>query len=287
MLEIESLHVGYGGCLVLQGVDLQVEPGETLALIGPNGAGKSTLIRAISGALPPHNGEIRLAGKNIAGLSQMEQARYRSVVPQARQLPGSFTVYQTVLLGRTPYLGWLGHPGKSDHEHVHRALEQTNASSLSDRLVGTLSGGEQQRVLLARALAQDTPVLLLDEPTTHLDLQYQSSLLNLVSKLSIRKNLAVLMVLHDLNTAGIYADRVALLYRGQIFAQGTPEEVLTRENLTEVFGVPVNVVVHPEYGTPLILPDGVHNAARLKKTLGLVESGARYRDVFMRFYHLQ
>jgi iron complex transport system ATP-binding protein len=186
----------------------------------------------------------------------MQRARWLAVVPQARSLPAAFTVYDTVLLGRTPYLGWLGQASAADHTKTRLAIERTQTGELAQRRVGELSGGEQQRVLLARALAQETPVLLLDEPTTHLDLRHQSSLLNLVRELAAQQDLAVLMVLHDLNLASIYADRVALLVNGRLEALGSPHSVLTERNLAEVYRVPVHVIPHPEYGNPLILPDG-------------------------------
>lgn len=256
MLEIYDLHVAYTDRPVLSGVSLEVQPGEILAVIGPNGAGKSTLLRAVSGVIPWRSGSVRVAGQELSRLSPAMRARHLAVVPQARSLPAAFTVYQTVLMGRTPYLGWLGQAGALDHAHVRLALERARLNNLAQRRVGELSGGEQQRVLLARALAQDTPVLLLDEPTTHLDLQHQSSLLNLVRQLAAGQNLAVLMVLHDLNLAGLYADRVALLVQGRLLANGSPQEVLTEHNLAAVYNIPVHVVPHPDYGTPLILPDG-------------------------------
>ena len=256
MLKIEGLSVSYGKRRVLRGDSLSVESGEVVALIGPNGSGKSTLIRAVSGVLPVQSGTIRVDGRAVSELSTMERARYLAVVPQARNMPPAFSVYESILLGRTPYLGWLGRAGESDHERVQYALERTQMLPLSDRMVGELSGGEQQRVLLARALAQDTPVLLLDEPTTHLDLQHRESLVNLVRELAKGKNLAVLVVLHDLNMASLYADRVSMLVDGQIQATGTPSEVLTEANLSRVYNVPVHIIPHPEYGNPLILPDG-------------------------------
>ena len=257
MLEIQSLTVAYQDQPVLEELDLTVRKGEVLAVVGPNGAGKSTLIRALSGVLSPRHGHVTLDGSDLDTLSVTSRARLLAVVPQARQLPGAFTVYQTVLLGRTPYLGWLGTAGRADHAVVKYAMHQTDTLALSDRRVGELSGGEQQRVLLARALAQDAPVLLLDEPTTHLDLQHQSHLLNLVRGLAQQRGLTVLMVVHDLNLASLYADRVALMAEGRIFACGIPEDVLTSENLTNIYHVPVNVISHPEYGKPLILPDGL------------------------------
>jgi iron complex transport system ATP-binding protein len=256
MLEIQSLCALYGKRLVLDHVSISVKAGEILVVIGPNGAGKSTLIRTVSGVMPIQGGSIRIAGEDLSRLSAAQRARCLAVVPQARNLPAAFTVYQTVLLGRTPYLGWLGQTEKRDEARVGRALELTHLQDLAERRVGELSGGEQQRVLLGRALAQDTPVLLLDEPTTHLDLQHQSSLLNLVRNLASEHQLAVLMVLHDLNLAGLYADRVALLVEGRLQALGTPQEVLTEQSLEAVYRIPVHVIRHPEYGTPLILPDG-------------------------------
>jgi iron complex transport system ATP-binding protein len=256
MLEINSISAGYGKRCALQDISLEVSAGEIMVVIGPNGAGKSTLIRAVSGALSPTKGSVRVAGKELTHLSANQRARYLAVVPQARNLPAPFTVYQSVLLGRTPYLGWLGQTRSQDHSKTRLALEHTLTLALAERRVGELSGGEQQRVLLARALAQDTPVLLLDEPTTHLDLQHQSSLLNLVRQQASENRLAILMVLHDLNLASLYADRVALLVEGRLQAIGTPEQVLTEEKLSSIYHVPVHVVPHPDYGSPLVLPDG-------------------------------
>src|SRR5512141_2098656 len=256
MLKIEGLSVSYGKRRVLRGVSLEVQSGEILALIGPNGSGKSTLIRAASGVLPVQGGSVYVDGKAVSQLSTMERARYLAVVPQARNMPPAFSVYESILLGRTPYLGWLGRAGEHDHERVRYALERTQMEPFADRMVGELSGGEQQRVLLARALAQDTPVLLLDEPTTHLDLQHREALVHLVRELARTRQLAVLMVLHDLNLASLYADRVSLLVDGEMQATGTPDEVLTEATLSRVYNVPVHVIPHPEYGNPLILPDG-------------------------------
>jgi len=266
MLEINLLSVTYrqtdpSGVLALDQVSLSVQPGEILVVIGPNGAGKSTLIRAVSGALPYLSGSVSVNGKDLAHLSSIQRARQLAVVPQARNMPAAFTVFQSVLMGRTPYLGWLGQTNSQDHRVTRHSLEQTLTLELAERRVGELSGGEQQRVLLARALAQDTPVLLLDEPTTHLDLQHQSSLLNLVRQLADDKKLAVLMVLHDLNLASLYADRVALLVAGRVRAIGTPQEVLTEQDLSSVYNIPVHVIPHPDYGSPLVLPDGRFGAS--------------------------
>jgi iron complex transport system ATP-binding protein len=259
MLVIDSLSAKYGPRTVLQDLSLSVQEGEVLAVLGPNGAGKSTLIRAISGVHPLASGRVLLDGNDLTRLSSMQRARYMAVVPQARELPGGYTVFQTVLMGRTPYLSWLGHHNQHDLERVNSALEKTHTMELAQRKVGELSGGEQQRVLLARALAQDAPILLLDEPTTHLDLQHQSTLLNLVRQLCLESRFSVLMVLHDLNLASLYADRVALVSEGSLAAVGTPAEVLVADILLQVFKVPVHIIPHPDYGSPLVLPDGKAN----------------------------
>lgn len=257
MLDIQSLSVAYGDNPVLDTVSLHIQAGEIAAVIGPNGAGKSTLIRAVSGIIPKVSGQITIAGQALSSLSPAQRARYLAVVPQARQLPAAFSVRQIVLLGRTPYLGWLGKSGPSDYELVEWAMVKTQIHKFANRKVSELSGGEQQRVLLARALVQNAPVMLLDEPTTYLDLQHQSGLLNLVRQLAEEQNLAVLLVLHDLNLAGLYAHKVALLQAGKIHTIGTPYEVLTSQNLSSVYNVPVQVTAHPAYGTPLVLPEGV------------------------------
>lgn len=257
MLKIQNISVDYGARRVLHDVSLDVQSGEVLALIGPNGAGKSTLIRAVSGVIPIRAGHVRTNGDDFATLSPMQRARYIAAVPQAVSLPPAFTVWETVLMGRTPYLGFLGHASNADEEAARRSLERVHASDLSERRVGELSGGEAQRVLLARALTQSTPILLLDEPTAHLDLQYQVSLLELVRDLARKDNLAVLIALHDLNLAARYADRLALMVAGQIRVVGSPRAVLTPELISQAYCLPVHVVENPFTGGPLILPDFV------------------------------
>ncbi len=256
MLQLKSLSVRFGARRVVDQVSLEVKRGEVVALIGPNGAGKTTLMRAASGVVPLETGSIWVDGRDIAKLSLVQRAGYLGVVPQARNLPAAFSVWQAVLLGRTPYLGWLGQTSAHDVERAEWSLERTQLIQLKDRLIGELSGGEQQRVLLARALAQETPILLMDEPTTYLDLHHQSVLLNLIRQLAREGSLAVLMALHDLNLAALYADRVALIVNGRLLAEGLPAQVLTADLLSQAFDVPVHVVIHPDYGTPLVLPDG-------------------------------
>jgi iron complex transport system ATP-binding protein len=254
MLKIQNLSVSYGPRRVLHDVSLDVASGEVLALIGPNGAGKSTLIRAASGVIP-YTGHVRTNGDDFASLSTIQRARYIATVPQAVSLPPAYTVWETVLFGRTPHLGFLGQPSQKDEEIARQALARVSALPFAERRVGELSGGEQQRVLLARALCQSTPILLLDEPTAHLDLQYQVGLLELVSELAHRDRLAVLIALHDLNLAAHYADRIALMVAGKIKAIGSAREVLQPELIQEAYCLPVQVVKHPFLDIPLVLPE--------------------------------
>ena len=253
MLRIENLSASYGPRKILHNISLDVQSGEVLALIGPNGAGKSTLIRAASGVIP-YTGHVRTNGDDFASLSPMQRAKYIATVPQAVSMPPAYTVWETVLLGRTPYLGFLGQVSEKDEEIARQSLQRVSALSFADRRIGELSGGEQQRILLARALCQSTPILLLDEPTAHLDLQYQVSLLELVSELAHKDNLAVLVALHDLNLAAHYADRIALMVAGNIKAVGKPKEVLQPELIAEAYCLPVQVVKHPFLDVPLVLP---------------------------------
>ena len=254
MLKIQDLSVSYGARRILHEISLNVQSGEVLALIGPNGAGKSTLIRAASGVIP-YAGHVRTNGDDFASLPPIQRAKYIATVPQAVSMPPAYTVWETVLLGRTPYLGFLGQPSQKDEEIARHSLQRVSALQFAERRVGELSGGEQQRVLLARALCQSTPILLLDEPTAHLDLQYQVGLLELVSELAHKDNLAVLVALHDLNLAAHYADRIALMVAGKIKAMGKPKEVLQPKLIAEAYCLPVQVVQHPFLDIPLVLPE--------------------------------
>lgn len=257
MLILTSLQVAYGKKTVLKDLSLQVEAGEILALIGPNGAGKTTLIHSVSGTLPLCAGQVQVQGRDVAKLGVAERAKLLAVVPQARQMGGAYSVQQAVMMGRTAYMGWLGRESESDQAAVELALKQTHLEDFAERSIAQLSGGEQQRVLLARALAQSTPVLLLDEPTNHLDLQYQTNLLSLVRKLAKEKNLAVMMAMHDLNLASSVADKVALLVDGEVKHFGTPQKVLRSDLISDAYQTPVEVVAHPETGVPIIFPKGV------------------------------
>jgi iron complex transport system ATP-binding protein len=257
MLKIFSMQVSYGTKVVLQDVSLKVAPGEILALIGPNGAGKTTLVRAVSGTIPLDCGQICVNEQDLSTLSSAQRARVLAVVPQARQLGGAYSVEQAVMMGRTAHMSWIGRESENDKTLVQLALEQTQLDAFSQRSIAQLSGGEQQRVLLARALAQSTPVLLLDEPTNHLDLQHQTNLLALVRKLTKTKQLAVVVAMHDLNLVSFIADKVALLVNGRLVCFGTPQEVIQPETISNAYQTAVDVVSHPDSGAPIIFPKGV------------------------------
>jgi iron complex transport system ATP-binding protein len=259
LLKIEALDVSYGANLVLQNVSLDVPPGEILALIGPNGAGKTTLVRAVSGTVPLVSGGVYVNGQDLSRFTTAQRARVLAVVPQARQLGGAFTVEQAVMMGRTAHMSWLGRESEADRTAVRQALRQAQLGDFAQRQIAKLSGGEQQRVLLARALAQSTPVLLLDEPTNHLDLQHQTNLLSLVRKLAEEKHLAVMMAMHDLNLVSFFADKVALLVEGRLISTGTPQEVIRADYISEAYQTPVEIVSHPVSGAPIIFPRGVLN----------------------------
>lgn len=254
MLQVNSISVSYGKRRVLSEVSLNLAAGQMLALIGPNGAGKSTLIRALAGVVRLDGGQALVNGQDINSLDTFARARLMAFVPQVFQLPPAFTAWETVLLGRTPHLNWLGQLSERDQAIARRAMERTHTLELAERRAGELSGGEQQRLLLARALAQETPILIMDEPTTHLDLQYQISLLDQVRALARQDNKAVLVVMHDLNLVARYADRVALLLDGRLQAHGCPAQVLTPALLSRAYKLPLQVLPIDSSGAAFIAP---------------------------------
>jgi len=253
-LEAREVTCGYNGRAVLRELSLATRKGEVLALIGPNGAGKTTLLRALARLMRPGEGVVLLDDRDLWRLPPGVVARRVAVAPQTEGASWPLTVEQAVVLGRAPHRGWLLPYSSADWQSVEKALRMTGMEPLRHRLVAELSGGEQRRVVLARALAQEPRVLLLDEPTTHLDLKYQAEVLDLVQRLAHQGGLSVVVTMHDLNHAAMCADRVALLVSGSLLAVGLPAEVLTPERLACAYGVPVAVTRHPVYGTPMVTP---------------------------------
>jgi iron complex transport system ATP-binding protein len=259
MLQIRDLTLAYGERVALRDVSLSLARGELLGVVGPNASGKSSLIRAITNVVTPQQGEVRLDGSPVRRISQREMAQRVAVVPQNPALPEAFTALEVVLMGRTPHLGLLQSERRADWAAVRRALEQTDAWHLVDRRIGELSGGERQRVVVARALAQETPLLLLDEPTAHLDVGHQATVLELVLRLcrsdgADSRPKAVLAVVHDLTLAAQYCDRLAMLSEGCLVALGSPQEVLTPQVLASVYRTQVSVFPHPLTGRPVVTP---------------------------------
>jgi iron complex transport system ATP-binding protein len=254
MLELTRVSFRYGTRTILTDISFTVQPGQVVGLLGPNGSGKSTLVRLAAGLLRPHAGQVRLDGRDVVSLRRMEIAQRVAVLPQDAPLPETFTGWEVVLVGRTPHLGWLTSEGPADRAIARHALELVNAEAFAARRVGEISGGERQRLLLARALAQEPDVLLLDEPTVHLDLAHQLGTLDLVSSLARTAGLAVLGVFHEINLAAEYCDDLVLLRAGQVIAQGSPATTLTAELMRALYNVRLPILYHPQSGRPVVVP---------------------------------
>ncbi|WP_182066502.1 heme ABC transporter ATP-binding protein [Curtobacterium sp. ME12] len=247
---VDRLGVAIGGRPLLDGVDLTVAFGEVLALVGPNGAGKSTLLRAVAGDLP-HTGSVSIDGALSGSERPILTARRRAVLEQDNAVAFGFRVGEVVRMGRAPWRGT--NRADADDTVVARVLDQMELAARIDQTLPSLSGGERARASFARVLAQETPVLLLDEPTAALDLRHQEAVLD-TARAHARAGGAVVVVLHDLSLAGAYADRVAMLADGRIVAVGTPTEVLTADRISDVYRQPVAVIPDPNTGTPVVVP---------------------------------
>lgn len=257
-LEISNVRFGYNDHNVLEDISLCIQAGQVVGLIGPNGSGKSTLIKLSTGLCHPNQGTITVFGQSPLKWRKRELAKRIAYVPQISHLPPGFTVWESTMLGRTPYLGFLGMSREQDRRITRRALEWVDISKLAERKIGELSGGERQRVVLARALAQEPDCLLLDEPTTHLDLHHQVTILTLVRKLVTDRGLSALVVLHDLNLASTFTDHLLFLFDGKVIAQGSPEEVLCPELMHRIYGDNVATFPRPDNGgRPAVLPRNV------------------------------
>jgi len=257
-IEAQSLDAAYptSDGLVLQGLELTVAEGEIVALVGPNGSGKSTLLRALGRILKPKGGAVMLEGSSLAGLPTRDVAQKLALLPQGPTLSNDLTVAELVWMGRSPHQGWFGLPNAGARDAVDWAARETSVTPLLQRNVSDLSGGERQRVWLAMALAQQPRLLLLDEPTTFLDLAHQLELLDLVHYLNAEHGLTVVMVLHDLNLAGRYADHLVALRDGRLVAHGSPTEIVTPTLVRDVFGLEAHVIEDPVSHTPLVIPLG-------------------------------
>ena len=255
-LRADGVTLAYGERVVVDGLDLDVLPGKVTAVIGPNGCGKSTVLRALGRLLKPTAGQVVLDGKRIDRTPTREVAKVIALLPQSPTAPEGLTVADLVARGRHPHQAWYRQWSSDDESAVATALDRTGIADLADRPIDELSGGQRQRAWISMALAQGTDLLLLDEPTTYLDLSHQVEVLELVRRLNREADRTVVMVLHDLNLAARYADHLIAMRDGRIVAAGDPSAVVTESLLAEVFSLAARVIPDPVSGSPLVVPIG-------------------------------
>ncbi|MFB6467498.1 ABC transporter ATP-binding protein [Cytobacillus sp. Hz8] len=256
VIETQNLTLSYGDSIIIKELDLQIPKGEITVFIGGNGCGKSTLLRSIARLLKPKAGTVLLDGKAIAKMPSKEVAKQMAMLPQSPIAPEGLTVLQLVKQGRFPYQTWLKQWTEEDEIKVNQALQATRMVDLKDRLVDSLSGGQRQRAWIAMTLAQDTDIILLDEPTTYLDMTHQIEILDLLFELNAKEKRTVVMVLHDINLACRYAHNIVAIQGGKIYAHGKPEAVINSSLVKHVFNLDCKVTIDPLFGTPLCIPYG-------------------------------
>ena len=260
-LRARDLTLGYGDADVVSGLDLTVPDGRITVIVGANASGKSTLLRGLARLLSPRRGDVLLDGTPLRDLRSVDVARVVGFLPQSPVAPDGITVADLVGRGRYPHQGWFRKWNADDDEAVAGALEAMGVADLAGRSLSSLSGGQRQRVWVAMALAQDTDILLLDEPTTFLDINHQVELLDLLTDLNRRSGRTIVLVLHDLNLACRYADHIVAMKHGRILAQGPPAGIIDEDTVTRVFGLPCVVIPDPLSGTPMIVARGRHHVA--------------------------
>ncbi|MFG3168904.1 ABC transporter ATP-binding protein [Streptomyces sp. NPDC048200] len=260
-LRANGLRLGYDSRTVVDGLDLVVPPGRITAIVGANACGKSTLLRALARLMAPRAGTVELDGRALHSMPSRELAQRLGILPQSPVAPEGLTVVDLVNRGRSPHQTWWRQWSRADEQAVRQALGATGMTDLADRPVDELSGGQRQRAWIAMAVAQGTEVLLLDEPTTYLDLAHQIDVLDLITDLNRREHRTIVMVLHDLNQACRYADHVVAMKSGRIVAEGSPAEVITVETVEDVFDLNCRITTDPVSDTPLVIPMGRHHGA--------------------------
>lgn len=259
-LSAERVTLGYGDRVVIDSLDFEVAPGKITAIVGANGCGKSTLLRSLARLLTPSSGSVTLDGLELRSRKSKEVARILGLLPQNPLAPEGIAVTDLVGRGRHPYQRPLAPWSRADYEAVAAALDATEITDLADRAVDELSGGQRQRVWIAMALAQETDILLLDEPTSFLDVAHQVDVLDLLTDLNRQRGTTIVMVLHDLNLAARYADQLVAMCNGHIHAVGSPLDVITAETVRHVFGLESRVITDPLSGAPLVLPRGRYHS---------------------------
>ncbi|WP_435653790.1 ABC transporter ATP-binding protein [Corynebacterium stationis] len=258
-LHVKDVSVGYGERTVLDTLNVDIKRGAVTSIVGPNGCGKSTLLRTMSRLLNPTKGEIVLDGKSIHDIPTRKLATQLGLLPQSPIAPDGIVVADLVGRGRTPHQGILGRWSQQDYDIVAEALETTGISDLAERSIDELSGGQRQRVWIAMALAQRTDTLLLDEPTTYLDVKHQLDVLDLLTELNRDRGTTIVMVLHDLNLAARYSNELVAVSGGKVFAHGHPRDVITKENVKSVFGIDSVIITDPVSDQPAVMPIGRHH----------------------------
>ena len=258
-LVVEDVTLGYGDRVVVDGLSLTVPAGRITCIVGANACGKSTLLRSMARLLPPRSGQVVLDGKDLHRMPTKQVARTLGLLPQSPIAPEGIVVGDLVARGRSPHQGLLGRWSVEDDEAVAEALRMTDTTELADRAVDELSGGQRQRTWIAMALAQQTDLLLLDEPTTFLDVSHQVDVLDLLTDLNRERGTTIVMVLHELNLAARYADTLIAVREGSLHADGDPTDVLTPDCVREVFGMESEVIPDPVSGKPIVLPIGRHH----------------------------
>lgn len=262
-MRADGIRYLYDKHIVLDGVSFDIREGEILGILGPNGCGKTTLLRNLNKNLTPYGGCVFLDGENLQDISKRDVAKSVAVVPQTNEIRFSFTVREIVSMGRAPYQSMMGGETREDREIVDKALEQTGLADFAERHINTMSGGERQRAMIARAIAQSPKILLMDEPTLHLDINMQFDALNLVHRLSRENGLTVVIVSHDLGMVARYCDRIIMIHDHRIHSMGTPEEVLSPENMKTVFNVDAELVFDAKIGkNTVLLHDSYNNIGR-------------------------
>jgi iron complex transport system ATP-binding protein len=259
-LRAGEVTLAYDGTPVIKGITVEMPAGRVTSVVGPNGCGKSTLLKALARLMKPRSGVVYLEGRSIFELPTREVAKRLGILPQSPEAPEGLTVRELSAQGRYPHQSWLRQWSKGDEMAVERALETTGMLELADRPLDTLSGGQRQRAWISMALAQETETLLLDEPTTFLDMAHQLEVLQLLERLNREEGRTIIMVLHDLNNAARFSHHIVALSEGEVYAAGPPEEVMTPELLREVFHVEAEIVSDPRTGLPLCIPYGLRHA---------------------------
>jgi len=248
LLDIDSLSYKYDEKIVLDQITLGIKAGEIIGILGPNGCGKTTLLKNLNRNLKPHGGCVMIDGTDIDGISKREIAQSIAAVPQSNEIRFAFTVKEIVTMGRMPFQESFRGESREDIAIIEKAMEQTGLTQFADRYINTLSGGERQRAIIARAITQTPKIILMDEPTLHLDINMQFEVLDLIQELSRENDLAVVIVSHDLPMVTRYCDRIVLIHDHKIFAMGTPEDILTKENMRIVFNVDAELEKDPRTG---------------------------------------